>query len=442
MTDHRERGAGEGVAARRAAVAGVEDVEQRGAWSTTAVPEAVGGLDDARDRSLASHLAYDTLRWRGTLDWALDQVLDRALEDVESALRPVLRIGALQILRTRVPARAAVSTAVDLARERVPGGRAEGAAGFVNGVLRALARRRDDLPWPDPDEDRVGHLVLATAHPAWIVSELLGRLDAPEATRLLEADNDPPGLTLRATGDRAALLEELRDGGLEATPTTLAADGVRVPGADPRRLAAVREGRATPQDEASMLVVEAAGVGPGEAVLDLCAGPGGKTTHLARLVGSAGRVVAVERHHHRARRVAEAAALQGRDVRVLTADATSLPLTTGLRFDHVLVDAPCTGLGTGRRRPEIRWRRTPEDVTTLSRIQRRLLGVALERTRPGGRVTYAVCTWTEAETSGVLAEVTGRRDDVRVVTERQLLPHRDGTDGMYRAVLEVADDGR
>lgn len=424
-----------GLASRRAALRAVEAVERGGAYSTAAVPDAVADLGDERDRSLASHLAYDTLRWRGTLDWALGEVLDRPMEQVEGALRPLLRLGALQILRTRVPARAAVSTAVDLARERVPDHRAGGAAGFVNGVLRALARRAEDLPWPDAEQDPVAHLALTTAHPDWIVRELLDRHDREETARLLTADNDPPGLTLRATRDRDALVAELREAGLPVTPAPLAADGVRVPGADPRRLEAVRAGRAVPQDEASMLVVEAAGASAGETVLDLCAGPGGKTTHLARLVGEEGRVVAVERHVHRARRVAEAAAAQGRTVQVVAADSTRLPLSASHRFDLVLVDAPCSGLGTGRRRPEIRWRRTPGDVADLAALQRSLLSVGLDRARPGGRVVYAVCTWTRQETTGVVEEVVRPRSDVRRAGERQLLPHRHDTDGMYWAVL-------
>lgn len=429
-----------GLASRRAALTAVEAVEREGAYSTAAVPDAVADLADERDRSLASHLAYDTLRWRGTLDWALAEVLDRPSEDVEPALRPVLRLGALQILRTRVPARAAVSTAVELARERVPDHRAGGAAGFVNGVLRALARRADDLPWPDPEQDPVGHLALTTAHPAWIVRELLARHGREETAGLLAADNDPPGLTLRATGDRDALVEELREAGLAAAPAPRAADGVRVPGADPRRLAAVREGRAVPQDEASMLVVEAAGASAGETVLDLCAGPGGKTTHLARLVGEESRVVAVEQHVHRARRVAEAAALQGRVIQVVAADATRLPLAPSRRFDVVLVDAPCSGLGAGRRRPEIRWRRTPEDVADLAELQCSLLSVGLDRVRPGGRVVYAVCTWTQQETTGVVEPLVGSRPGVHRTGERQLLPHRHGTDGMYWAVLTTDPD--
>ncbi len=440
MTAPTTPGDDRGLPARRAALRALAAVEEHGAWSTTAVPDAVADLPGERDRRFASHLAYDTIRWSGTLDWLLGQALSRPLADVEPALRRILRLGALQLWRTQVPARAAVDTSVALAREAVPRPRAKGAGGFVNGVLRGLARQLDTLPWPDPDTDPVAHLALTTGHPAWIVEERLAVL-GPERTRaLLEADDVPPGLTLRATGDRDALVAELRDGGLDATPTPHAPDGVRVPGADPRRLACVREGRAVPQDEASMLVVAATGTRPGDRVLDLCAGPGGKAGALATLAGPTGRVTAVELHEHRAAQVREVAERIGVDLDVRVADGRAVTLEAPV--DVALVDAPCTGLGTGRRRPEVRWRRTPEDVAALADLQVALVTHAATQVRPGGRLTYAACTWTATETTGVVDRV---RDALgpqwRLVEQRQLGPDTDGTDGMFHVTWEHDPDG-
>jgi 16S rRNA (cytosine967-C5)-methyltransferase len=426
-------GEGQGLAARRAALAALRAVDEDGAWSNLAVPAAIDGIEDERDRAFAAHLAYDTLRWEGTLDWLLQQVLTRPLDDVEPALRRILRLGALQLLRTGVPARAAVATSVSLAREQVPAARAKGAGGFVNGVLRNLARRIDDLPWPDEQVDPVGHLALRTGHPPWIVSDLLGRL-GPERTRaVLDADDDAPGLTLRVLGDRAAVLDELAAAGLDPRPGGVP-EAVRVPGADPRRLAAVREGRAVPQDEASMRVARATGAGPGDRVLDLCAGPGGKATHLAALVGPDGRVVGVELHPHRAELVRRAATRQGVEVDVRVGDAASPPVQDDGPFDVVLLDAPCTGLGTGRRRPEVRWRRRPEDVRELAAVQRRLLDAAAEQVAVGGRLTYAVCTWTAAETDAIASWFDAAHGSRFDPLERvQLFPDVDDTDGMYVA---------
>lgn len=422
----------EGLPARRAALVALHAVDVDGAWSNLAVPAAITGLPDARERAFAAHLAYDTLRWDGTLRWALGRVLTRPLDDVEPGLRRVLLIGALQVLRTKVPARAAVSTSVALAREQVPGRRAKGAGGFVNGVLRALVRAVDDLPWPDPANDPVGHLALTTAHPAWVVEDLRGRLGQERTHAVLAADNEPPGLTLRATGDRDALVAELRQAGIDAWAGVVP-EAVRAPGTDPRELPSFRAGLAVPQDEASMRVVHATGVAAGMHVLDLCAGPGGKTTHLAALAGPLGRVTAVEIHPHRAELVRDAASRQRLDVDVRVGDALDPPVDRDERFDVVLVDAPCTGLGTGRRRPEVRWRRTAADASDLAELQSELLARAVRHVAPGGTLTYAVCTWTAAETTAVADrfEATAHARELVREGHEQLLPDVDGTDGMF-----------
>ena len=423
-----------GLAARHAALVALASVEEQGRWSNLAVPEAIAALPDTRDRAFAAHLAYETLRWEGTLDAALALVLTRPLDQVEPALRRVLRLGAVQLLVSEVPARAAVDTSVQLARGAVPPGRATGAGGFVNGVLRALARRGRDLDWPEVDDDPVGHLALSTAHPRWIVEDLLRRVEVPRAAAILAADDLAPGVTLRANLAVEDLLAELAAAGVDATAGRTPGS-VRAPGLDPRTLAAVSEGRAVVQDEASQQVTLATGAGPGDRVLDLCAGPGGKTTHLAHLVGSAGRVTAVELHPHRARLITEAAARQQLNVEVHVGDALAPPLPAGARFDAVLLDAPCTGLGTGRRRPEVRWRRAPGDVATLAELQRELLIAATRWVAPGGRLTYAVCTWTAEETTGVVDATAEALTTAGFRPEgaRQLWPDTDDTDGMFIA---------
>lgn len=416
-------------------------IENRDAWSTAIVPEIVAELADPRDRALAGHLAYEALRWQGSLDLLVAAASSRDLDDVEAALLRVLRLGALQLWRSAVPPHAAVDTSVQLARTQVPAGRADGAAGFVNGVLRQVARRlAADPGWlPGGGGARDG-IAFRTGHPRWIVDDLAERVGDERAEQVLAAASVPAGTTLRATVGREALLAELAAAGIDATPGEHAPEAVHLPGGvDPRTLPAVLEGRARPQDEASMLVVHAGGVRPGERVLDLCAGPGGKATHLAALAGPEGRVVGIELHEHRARQVADAAAVLGVEVDVRVGDALDPPLDPGERFDVVLLDAPCTGLGTGRRRPEVRWRRTPDDVEALAALQRDLLAAAGRWLAPGGRLVYAVCTWTGPETDRVLdAAVPG---GLEVVDRRQLLPDVEGTDGMFVAVLRHVGEG-
>jgi 16S rRNA (cytosine967-C5)-methyltransferase len=303
-------------------------------------------------------------------------------------------------------------------------------------VLRALDRRRDELPWPDRERDPVDHLALTTAHPAWVVRELLDRFDLDRTEAILLADDEPPGLTLRATGDRDALVDELAAGGADAVagwlPTPSACPGRRpAPPARGRGGAGGTAGRG----------VAAGGAGrrcrPGGRVLDLCAGPGGKTTYLAALVGADGPpVVAVELHPHRAELVREAAERQGVAVEVHVGDAEDPPLPADARFDVVLLDAPCTGsrdgpsasrgplaAHPGRRRPA---RRAPAAAAARGR----------RRVAPGGRLVYSVCTWTHAETDAVADWFDAQGTGLVAGERRQLLPDRDDTDGMYVAVWE------
>jgi len=452
-----------GVASRAVAWQVLRRVHADGAWSGPALDTALRRSDlQTRDRAFAANLAYATLRWEGTLDWALQTVVDRPLEQVQPEVLDVLRLGAWQLLYGAVPDRAAVGTAVDVARAEV----GVQATGFVNGVLRSLSRRKDTLPWPS-EHDEPG-LALRTGYPAWVVAESVARF-GDEAHAVLLAGNEPPGLTLRAVGDRDTLADELRAAGLGPRPGQLSPEALGVRGGDPATLPAVTQGRAVVQDEASMVVARALAAGQphGWRALDLCAAPGGKTTHLAQL-GAA--VAAGELRPARARLVAQAADRTakaiaadhgsradapnvaaftpnaGRVLGVVAADASRPPWRAG-DFDGVLLDAPCTGLGVVRRRPELRWRREAADVGRLAVLQLELLEAAAGLVRPGGVLVYSVCTWTVAETTGVIslfAALNGDRfaeEDTAAAAGItggdgapagvQLDPHHHDTDGMY-----------
>jgi 16S rRNA (cytosine967-C5)-methyltransferase len=419
-------------------------VHADGAWSGPALDTALrrSGLG-ARDRAFAANLAYSTLRWEGTLDWALRSVVDRPLEQVQPEVLDVLRLGAWQLLYSAVPDRAAVGTAVDVARGEV----GVGATGFVNGVLRGLSRRKDGLPWPG-EHDKRG-LALRTGYPPWVVAEAEVRF-GNSARDVLLAGNEPPGVTLRAVVDREALTAELRAEGLEPRSGALAPEALGVRGADPATIPAVAQGRAVVQDEASMVVARtlAAGQPDGWRALDLCAAPGGKTTHLAQLGAT---VAAADLRPARARLVAQAAdrtaaaTTTGKVLGVVAADAARPAWKPGV-FDGVLLDAPCTGLGVVRRRPELRWRREAGDVERLAALQLTLLEGAAELVRPGGVLVYSVCTWTGAETSGVVSLFSALHGDRFAAEDTaaaagvagggqktgvQLDPYHHGTDGMF-----------
>ena len=422
---------------RRAALDVLTAVRAERAYANLVLPQVLRKHRlEGRDAALATELASGAIRMQGLYDPVIDACLTKPR--LQDEVRDVLRLGTHQLLSMRVPDHAAISTSVDLVRASV----GQGPAGLVNAVLRKVSRR-PLAEWiaevaPDRTRDLHGHLAVAHSHPRWVVellAEALGGDDELEA--LLVADNAAPRVTLAARPGLADVAELEVAGG---TRTTLSPYGVVLAGGDPAAVPAVAEGRAGVQDEGSQLVALAMADAPlegrDERWLDLCAGPGGKAALLASLAAQCGaRLVANERQPHRATLVASAMrAVPPEAVHVLAGDGTRPAWVPGT-FDRVLVDAPCSGLGALRRRPESRWRRTPADVDVLVGLQQVLLDVALESVRPGGVVVYATCSPVVAETVDVVAAVLARRDDTDEVDRFQLWPHREGTDAMFAATL-------
>lgn len=443
---------------RHVAYQAVAAVHRDDAYANLVLPAMLrdAGLT-GRDAAFATELTYGTLRHSGTLDAILADAAGRDVARIDPPVRDALRLGAYQLLHTRVPAHAAVSSTVDLVRAI-----GSGASGFANAVLREVATRDVDA-WvarlaPPEEADPIGHLALAYSHPQWIVrafAEALGG-DLGETTRLLIEDNERPPVHLCARPGRADPVELAEEVG--GAPGAFSPYAVYLPGGAPGDLPAVAEGRAHVQDEGSQLVAEALAVapldGPDERWLDLCAGPGGKSGLLGALAAQRGaRLTAVEVSEHRARLVERAT--RGLPVTVLHTDGRTVGADSRLpegHFDRVLVDAPCTGLGALRRRPESRWRRQPSDLPTLTRLQRELLSAALRAARPGGLVAYVTCSPHTVETHVTVTEAARRAEvpadfvDARPLLPAgmpglgdgpsvQLWPHRHGTDAMFLAVL-------
>ena len=427
-----------------------------------------------RDAAFATELVSGTIRRQGTYDKVVAACVDRPLSKIDATVLDALRLGCHQLLSMRVPTHAAVSTTVDLVRQRV----GHGPAGFVNAVLRKVAAH-DLAGWvrrlaPDPVEDPTGFASVAYSHPRWVVEALREALTPPatsqaasapdrtsrELDQLLAADNAAPKVTLVARPGLATVEELVAAGGVRSDISPYA---VELGSGDPAAVPAVAEGRAGVQDEGSQLVALALARARvevrDEVWLDMCAGPGGKSALLAALAALRGaRVLAAEPQLHRAGLVkratrSAAAGLAG----VVAADGTA-PAWGESSFDRVLVDAPCSGLGALRRRPEARWRRTPEDLRSVVPLQERLLRSALDSVRPGGVVAYVTCSPVIAETSDVVGRVLGGREDVtledatglfpdvpdlhaedmRLPGTVQLWPHRQGTDAMFFALLRRA----
>ncbi|WP_433255511.1 RsmB/NOP family class I SAM-dependent RNA methyltransferase [Streptosporangium sp. CA-135522] len=488
--------------ARNAAYDLLRAVDERDAYANLLMPTLLRERRlSGRDAGLATELAYGTLRGLGTYDEVIAACSDRAPEDLDPPLLDAIRLGVHQLLKTRVPPHAAVGTTVDLVRLRV----GAGASKYANAVLRKVANRSLEqwLPIvaPDPGDDPVGHLAVAHSHPRWIVTAMRDAVggDFDETAALLAADNERPRVTLVARPGRASVDELVASG---AQPAAYSPYAAYLPEGDPGSIRAVAEARAAVQDEASQLVALALTrvpvVGADSRWLDLCAGPGGKAglldaiaTHGAgadppaasgerpgardgvrdgavsregagssAVAGEPGardgtpgpvefpggaKLLAAELQYHRARLVRQTT----REAVVVTADGTVPAWRPGV-FDRVMVDAPCTGLGALRRRPEARWRRDPRSLPDLGRLQRELLTSALEAVRPGGVVAYVTCSPHLAETAAVVGDVLRHRDDVQTLDARaylpeveglgegphaQFWPHRHGTDGMFLALL-------
>lgn len=419
-----------------------------GAFADAALGTTLRGARlEPRDRGLATQLVYGTLAWQGLLDHVLAR-LGREPRRLDVEVRTLLRLALFQLVRLdRVPAFAAVDTAVELAKS-IKGGVP---SGLVNAVLRRFLREGRDLHLP-PESDRAAYLALSTSHPRWLVERWLAELGDAEAAALLAADNEPAPTTLRVPPGRvprATVIAALADAQVASRPTRYAPDGlVLESAADPVALPGWRDGWFAVQGEASQLVAAMLGARPGDRVLDVCAAPGGKALAAAGQVGAGGLVLALDLHHGGLARLgAEAGRLSARIVRA-RADATRLPLPAAARFDAVLVDAPCSGLGTLRQHPEIRWRRTPADLDALAALQSRLLAAAAAQVRRGGALLYATCTVVRAENDDVVAAFLASHPEFAPDDPRPLLPapahalvdaggalrtfpHRHGLDGFF-----------
>jgi 16S rRNA (cytosine967-C5)-methyltransferase len=420
--------------ARAVALRVIRRVTEQGAYSNLALGAELGRAKlSERDRRFTADLAYGTLRAKLRLDGALARASSRPLASVDPDALAILRLGAYQLLEGRIPAHAAVGETVALAPAR--------SRGFVNAVLRRLAVTAPRVP-----EGHDARAVSArTGLTQWAVEELVRLLPADEVEPAASALAAPAGgISLRvnqcrSTEDtvRRRLIDEA---GLDPHPGRFASDVVRVAGTAPTWLPGFTEGWFTVQDEASVLVAEAMATRPGERVLDACASPGGKASDLACRVGPDGSLVAADVSATRARLVAGTFRRLGVPGRTLVQDARRPAVRQG--FDAVLVDAPCSGIGAARRRPELLWRPERSHLASLARLQVAILDGAASVLVRGGRLVYSVCTFPRAETDAAVRAFLSKRPDLEPMDvpgpdgpapTHRLWPHRHGTDAMFFA---------
>jgi 16S rRNA (cytosine967-C5)-methyltransferase len=429
------------AAARECAFAVLRRVFEEEAWADRALQGEAGRLGlDARDRALATQLAFGAVQRARTLDFVIERLSGRSLDKLEPGALAALRLGLFQLLfLDRIPAHAAVGESVELAKRST-----RGAGGLVNAVLRRAGREAPALLAAIEDP------ALRHSHPDWIAAMWGEALGASEAEALMAADNEAPEAVLRANTLRIS-----RDELAERLPVAShPADGL--PQAlvleapfDAHGSPLHGEGLFMPQSRAAQAIALAVDPQPGERVLDLCAAPGGKTTHLAALMGGEGEVVAVERHSGRVAALARTAKRMGAgNVTVRHGDAARMD--EPLAYDRVLVDPPCSDLGTLAMRPDARWRKQPGDPARLSGLQRSILEAGARSLKPGGVLVYSTCTISPAENEEMVGAFLADHpefatedprsdlpvwDHPRVPAFRQSLPHRDGTDGFFFARL-------
>jgi len=415
--------------ARACALSVIRRVFEQGAYADRAFAGEAAGLEP-RDRALAMALAYGTVQRRATLDHVAAQLTDRPLNRLDPPVLAALRLGVFELLYLGGTAEhAAVNENVELVKRARPH-----AAGLVNAVLRRATREGPEILERLDDDTPEAAAVFASV-PGWLASQWWEELGPDEARALLRVVNEPAESALRVNPLVTTVAEVVAGLPVPSRPAPGLPEGLVLEGPfDVQSSELWHAGAVQPQSRASMLVSRMLGPRPGERVLDLCAAPGGKTTHLAALMEDAGEVVAVERHPGRASALERTVArMRTACVRVEVGDA-AVPRADG-PFDRILVDPPCSGLGTLRSRPDLRWRARPEAIGELAALQAQILATGAQALTPGGTLVYSVCTISRAESEDVIAGFLREHGDFALDEHVQLLPHRDRTDGFFIARL-------
>ncbi len=443
--------------ARNMALEVLYAVEHEGAFSNIALNRVLEKYQPEKiDRGFITELAYGTLRTLNTLDWVLGKFLKKPVSGLPSWISNILRMGVYQLLyMEKVPDSAACNESVNLARNYGHAGTVK----LVNGVLRNVARNREQLNFPDIATDPVSGIAIRFSHPEWLVSKWIAEFGVEGTVELCRANNEIPPNAVRTNTLKTArdeLKQVLAGEGVGAeegrfAPETLIIGGFKSVGS----LAAHRNGLFMVQDESSTLVGHAVSPEPGSFVIDACSAPGGKSTHLAQLMKNKGRIISGDVHLHKMNLIKENAARLGVEIiEPVVIDATELDSLYAGQADYILVDAPCSGLGVLRRRPEIRWRKQPGEISELHDLQVKILVSAASCLRPGGTLVYSTCTLTPEENLDVIEEFLNKNTGFELEslstylpaglsgmpgTETlskgylQFLPHIHGTDGFFIA---------
>ena len=377
------------------------------------------------DRAFLTELTYGTLRWRGKLDWVIRDFSRTPFPEIEPEILNPLRMALYQIhFMTRTPASAAVNESVELTKKF----RGRGGAAFVNAVLRSALREKENMRFPGREEDPVLHTAVVQSHPLWLVKRWVESLGAEETLRVCEANNQIAPLVVRTNGlrlGRKDLIARLGEKGLEGAPTRHADEGIVLKNPPPTSdLPFLKEGLFVLQDEASQLVAPILDPQPGEKILDACAAPGGKTTHMAQRMRNQGEIWALDLSRQKLNRVEEICERFGVGIlKTRKADASRpLPFGEEGRFDRILADVPCSGFGTLRRNPDLKWRKGEKEIRRLGQLQSSILENLAGYLKPGGVLVYSTCTVFREENEDVIEGFLEGHPEFRLDPPGERLP--------------------
>jgi 16S rRNA (cytosine967-C5)-methyltransferase len=411
---------------------------------------------DERDRAFISHLVQGVLRWRLRLDWVIEQVSNVPLEKIDPPILNILRLALYQLFfLDKVPESAAVNEAVNQSKAHG----AKHVVSFVNAILRSICRKRDEIPFPDRDNDPAHYLSVFYSYPLWLVKKWIKDWGEDFTEGLLSAGNRIPDFIIRTNRMRLGrheLIKRFEEEGMTARPTPYAPQGILVEGhrGRPDELSAFKDGLFQVQDQAAQITSHLLAPQPGENILDICAGLGGKTTHLAELMGDRGQVLALDINQKRLISLGRNSRRLGiKSVTRLVADASrSLSSLFRFKFDKIIIDAPCSGFGVISRHPDGKWNRSEEDIQRLALLQKGILDKAASVLRSGGKMLYVTCTISEEENEGVVKDCLDRHRDVSIVNMKdhapawsldliddqgflRTFPHIHHTDGFFAALF-------
>lgn len=421
--------------ARSTAVAVIRRVFDDGAYANIELSNALkdGKFSDL-DRRFCTTLVNGTVKCGRSLDWIISRYVHRPIDSLDGNVMAILRIGVFQLFfLDKVPPSAIVNEAVEIAKRICPA-----ATKFINGVLRTMTREPDKGQFPI--DDSPASLALRTFHPRWLVERWIKQFGIEQTKMLLEIDNQPAPLTLRVNRlktTRAELIDMLRSLGVEAQPSEQTEDGIvcfKIKSLSD--LPPLKNGLCMVQDESSMRVAHVLDPKPDEFVIDCCAAPGGKTTHIAELMNDRGLVISIDVHEHKLKLIGGNAQRLGLTiVKPMQLDAREVGDEFKAKADRVLVDAPCSGLGVLRRKVDLRWRKDPKDFDRLRELQSAILESASRALKSDGTMVYSTCTLEREENEGIVEKFLAAHDDFALVEKRTFMPHLDGTDGFFYAKL-------